>query len=309
MTNSLAEPLTVSAERGRVMGGSASFAVVGASETGGASCLAQAADLDRLWSRFRQDSDISALNHSAGQPTSVEPRTVRLIREMIAAHERTSGDFDPTLLPSLVERGYDASRLDPELRTTLAAGTRPSAPLSEISIEGSIVTLPPGMSLDGGGIGKGLAADLIVQRAMSAGAAGAMAEIGGDIVVAGCAPDGQAWRIGVEDPFNSGSHVDVVRLNDGAIATSSRLKRRWTVAEGTVVHHLTDPRSLRSAATPAVAVTVIASTGAVAESLTKSGFLRPLDAFFDLLAAEGAAGLVISEDGTAHRSTMWETYS
>lgn len=309
MTNSIVEPLTLTAERGRVMGGNASFVLVRADETDGASCLAEAADLDRLWSRFRHDSDISVLNHSAGQPTRVEPRTVRLIREMIAAHKRTNGDFDPTLLPLLVERGYAASRLDPELKTTLPTATRSSAPLDEISIDGPIVTLPSGMSLDAGGIGKGLAADLIVQRAMCTGAGGAMAEIGGDIVVAGSAPDGQAWRIGVEDPFSSGRHVDVVSLRDCAIATSSRLKRRWTDGEGTAVHHLTDPRSLRSASTPVVAVTVIAHSGAVAESLTKSGFLRPVDAFFELLAAEGAAGLVINEDRVVHRSPMWETYS
>lgn len=161
--------------------------------------------------------------------------------------------------------------------------------------------------LDAGGIGKGLAADVICRFALAEGAWGVMAEIGGDVVVAGSAPDGIAWRIGVEDPFDLDAHLAVVRLSAGAIATSSVRKRRWPTASGER-HHLLDPATGQAADTAAQTVTVIASSGARAEALTKPGFTRSTAEYLAWLPDEGAAGLVVAETGDIHTSENWNLY-
>lgn len=269
--------------------------------------LTLAGRLEARWSRFLADSEITALNTAEGDARQVHPDTVRLVREMLDAYRRSDGDFDPTLLPALVA-GYGTSRVDPTRTTRLPASARAPGDVDSVHIDGDRIVLGRGTTLDPGGIGKGLAADMVVERALDDGARGAMAQFGGDVVARGVAPDGNAWRIGVEDPFNPGRHVAVVRLAEGAVATSSQRKMRWTNPDGTETHHLLDPRRVRSILTAVQTVTVIAATGARAESLTKSGFLRPTSEFLAWLPSQGAAGLAIAIDGAAHTSANWSDY-
>lgn len=270
--------------------------------------LATARRLDELWSRFRPDSDVSRLNRSEGAPCRVHPWTVQLVRAMVDGHRRTGGDFDPTLLPALVAAGYAASRSDPTCVTDLPATAQAPGDAGGIRIADDTVTLPPGTTLDAGGIGKGLAADIIVSAAVDAGAAGVLVEIGGEVVAGGTPGASGAWRIGVEDPFHPGEHLCVVRLARGAVATSSTLRTRRVGPDGRLVHHLLDPRSGAPVATDAATVTVIAPTGARAEVLTKPGFLRPVPEYLAWLASQGAAGLVVTMDGRVHASAAWNRY-
>ncbi|WP_448006760.1 FAD:protein FMN transferase [Agromyces bauzanensis] len=296
---------TVRAHR---MGSRFAMTVVGAGAERARAGLALAGRLESRWSRFLADSDITALNLAEGAARRVHPHTVRLVREMLDAHRRTDGDFDPTLLPALVAAGYATSRVDPRRTTLLPPSAVAPGRIDSVHIDGDRVTLGRGTTLDPGGIGKGLAADLAVEQALADGALGAMAQFGGDVVVGGVAPDGVAWRIGVEDPFDTARHLAVVRLARGAVATSSQRKLRWAAVDGTEAHHLLDPRGIRSISTDVQTVTVIAATGARAESLTKSGFLRPIDEYLAWLPSQGAAGLAITADGAEHVSVNWSRY-
>ena len=296
----------VSAET-MAMGNRFVMTVVDADDDVANGALALARRLDALWSRFRADSDITALNLAEGEPRRVDPLTSLLIREMLEAHQRTGGDYDPTLLPTLVE-GYRSSRLDPTLSTLLPASARAPGDLTGVRIGDDTVALPRGTTLDPGGIGKGLAADLAVRYALDRGAEGALAQFGGDVAAAGRAPDGIAWRIGVEDPFHPTEHCDIVRLVTGGVATSSTRRLRWNTLGGGSAHHLIDPRTAASIPTDIQTVTVIAASGARAESLTKSGFLRPLADYLAWLPTQGAAGLAITAEGAMHTSPNWSTY-
>lgn len=293
--------------RQTLMGGSAGITLVGASVDLLDATFALADSLERLWSRFVGDSDITRLNLAEGREVDVDPVTVRLIRAMQDGATLTRGDYDPTLLPDLLTAGYSASTLDASKVTQLPVTARSPGDLAGIHIDGTRVRLPPGTTLDAGGIGKGLAADLVCEWAMNEGAWGALAEIGGDISVAGQCADGQAWRLGVEDPFDPAGHCAIVRLGTGALATSSQRKRRFQTAAGEQ-HHLLDPRTHDSAATGIQTVSVIAATGARAETLTKPGFLRPIADYLAWLPTVGAAGLAIDHTGTLAASENWNLY-
>jgi len=64
-------------------------------------------DLERRWSRFLPDSEVSRLNAGAGRPVLVSPETARLVARAVDAWRLTAGRFDPTVLPALVAAGYD----------------------------------------------------------------------------------------------------------------------------------------------------------------------------------------------------------
>ena len=269
---------------------------------------------EQLWSRFLPDSDVTRLNWAEGRTITVDPLTVRLLSAMLDAASLTAGDYDPTLLPDLVSAGYAASVLDPDRVTTLPTSARAPGNLRGIVIDGTTIRMPLGTTIDPGGIGKGLAADIVCEDALAGGAWGALAEIGGDIVVAGQAPDGVAWRLGVENPLRDADddgapeHSAIVRLASGALVTSSQRKRRCGTAQGER-HHLISPRTHDSARTSIQTVSVIAATGSRAESLTKPGFLRDTTEYLAWLPTVGAAGLVIDDTGAMTSSANWKNYS
>lgn len=291
-----------------LMGGTARITVVGGTETMLDDAIALADRCEARWSRFIPTSDLSRLNDAQGAPVGVDPLTIALIGAMREGTALTAGDYSPTLLPQVIAAGYSASATAPDLITLLPAGTAPGGDLADIRIDGTTVRLPPLMTLDAGGIGKGLAADLVVTALLDAGAAGALAEIGGDIAVAGRAPDRIAWRLAVEDPWDPTTPRALVRIPDGALVTSSQRKRRFPTSDGER-HHLIDPRTGTSAITDVQTVSVVAVSGARAEAIAKSGFLRPLDSFLRWVPTVGAAALVIDADGRDHRSSNWADYA
>jgi thiamine biosynthesis lipoprotein len=262
--------------------------------------------LHRTWSRFETTSDISRLNSAEGAPTEVDPVTVSLVMEMLAARTLTHGSYDPTILPRLIAEGYDRSRVNPDLVTVLPASARWPVDTAGTTVSGNTVTLPIGMTLDPGGIGKGFAADVLVARALELGALGALVELGGDLRIDGTAPDGENWHIGIEDPHNSGKHLVVVNLVDGAVATSSTLTRTWE-KDGSTRHHLIDSDSGVAIESDIVSVSVIAVSAAIAEVVAKCGFTRT--DFFQWAPSLGTAAFVVFRDGSTAETENWKDYS
>lgn len=266
-------------------------------------------ELEARWSRFSAASEVSRLNAATGTALAVGRDTVRLVEAMVRAWHATDGAFDPTLLSPLVGLGYAASRDDETKRTSLASGWNDRGPVAEILVDraAGAVRLPRGTAIDPGGIGKGLAADLVADELIDAGAFGALVEIGGDLAVRGSSPSRTGWPVGVADPFG-GAPAHLVELAAGAVATSSSRFRTWSVG-GRHRHHLLDPRTLQPTATDVVACTVIAGTAAWAEAFTKVAFVEGADVALDRYEQLGLAARVTTGDGRHHSSSGWEAFS
>ena len=122
-------------------------------------------DLESRWSRFRDDSEVCELNRRAGEWVPVSPATITLVRRAIEGWALTGGRFDPTVLGDVVRAGYDRSF--PDVAALATDRTLPASPLGrgtaaiEIDDEAGAVRLPAGVGFDPGGLGKGLAADLV----------------------------------------------------------------------------------------------------------------------------------------------------
>ncbi|MEQ8718652.1 MAG: FAD:protein FMN transferase [Acidimicrobiales bacterium] len=226
--------------------------------------------LEDRWSRFIPTSDISrinALGPTGGGVLSVDPSTLTLLGAMIEGYQVTAGRFDPTVLRAVIAEGYSASHLDPDLVCQVPAATMwASASLHDLELDpcANTVTVPAGLVVDPGGIGKGLAADLAVARLLDAGVAGAMVEIGGDLAMGGVPVDPAGWLVDVEHPDPADGLLCALAISGGGVATSSTRSRRWT-RDGVERHHQIDPVTERSSSTDLDAVTVIASAAWLAE--------------------------------------------
>lgn len=279
--------------------------------TGGADLVDSARalldELEVLWSRFRPDSELCRLNSASGSWVPLSPPTVALVSSAVRAWEVTGGLFDPTVLPTLEAAGYD--RTFDELAADLpdTAWPAPAPGCSGVEIRDDAVRLPAGVRLDLGGIGKGYAADLVVQWLRAAGAEGACVNLGGDVRVWGKPPGAGAWTVAVEDETRPGTDTAWLSLTEGAVATSTRLRRRWR-RQGEERHHLIDPATGSPSAGGAMTVTVVAGEAHWAEVLAKSALIAGGDAGVALLEKHGVAGLLVTDDGTAHSAGPWERF-
>jgi thiamine biosynthesis lipoprotein len=257
--------------------------------------------LEGRWSRFRPDSEVSRLNRAGGRPLVLSADTVTLVTLALAGRRATHGRFDPCLLGPLIEAGYDRS-FERLARCPAADDPRVAVAVDErvgaVAVDERVgtVALAPGTGFDPGGIGKGLAADLVVADLLGEGAAGACVNLGGDLRAEGDGP----WTVDVADPFD-GHRPPVARLSfdAGGVATSSRLRRTWW-RDGTIRHHLIDPATGRPSGTDVAAVTVLTGDAWRAEVLAKAALLAGADRALDVLAAAGATGLVVDGGGTTH---------
>ncbi|MGZ8752083.1 MAG: FAD:protein FMN transferase [Acidimicrobiia bacterium] len=279
------------------MGSTAHVTVVGGTVGLSEAARERLADLEARWSRFIPTSEVSRLNHAQGRPCIVSEETRLLVRRALDGYAVTAGRFDPTLLGAVLRAGYVESfdRRPPRPRAS-GSTLRTGADRIEIDEAVGTVRIPVGVGFDPGGIGKGLAADLVSAELIDQGAVGVSVNVGGDLRVRGDAPDGEAWRIAIDDPWGRTAPIARIRLRDGAVATSSRLDRRWVRADGAVQHHLLDPDTGTSACTPVLASTVVAAAGWQAEALSKAVFL---DAHrgMELVNGRGSAALVVLPDG------------
>ena len=166
------------------------------------------------------------------------------------------------------------------------------------------VRLAPGLRIDLGGIGKGLAVRWAAER-LDGQVDGYVLDASGDGLCRGSGPDGGPWTVGVEHPVEVDRPIAVLGLTDQAYATSSLRLRRWAVQGGSA-HHLIDPRTGLPGGAGLASVTAVADDPADAEVLTKTLFLHGPGGIGPAADRQGVAALWIDGNGTVGCSRAME---
>jgi len=286
------------------MGAAAHVIVVGGPASLAREAERRIVDLERRWSRFDARSEVSALTRHAGSPVVVSSETRALVEHALTAWTLTGGRFDPTILGALVRAGYDRSF--EELPSDAASGASELVGGADaIEVVANTVRLPYGTGFDPGGIGKGLAADIVADEVRAAGAEGVCVNLGGDVRVDGTGPAGNGWTVAVEYPqrVRPLAQLGIAR---GAVATSTTLRRRWRV-DGRLRHHLIDPATGRPSVSDLTFVTVVAGHAWTAEVFAKALLLQGAPVTFDL-SMVGAAALTVDRDGRVAPAPGIEAY-
>jgi len=282
----------------RAMGTDVTVLVLDAPPGAGALAADAIERLEGKWSRFRPTSELCALNAGAGVPVIVSTETFSLVELAVHAWRSTAGLYDPTVLPGVVAAGYDR-----DFDAVAAEGPGPSgdpAPAPgcaaiELDARLHAITLPSGVALDLGGIGKGYAADLVARELVDGGSRGVLVNLGGDLRALGAAPEPHGWIVAVDDPLQTDA-TGMLALTEGAVATSTRLRRVWQ-RDGRWLHHLIDPRTGLPATSGLASVTVVTGDAWRAEVLAKAAFIAgPVDGG-GLITESGATGLLVYDDG------------
>ncbi len=257
-------------------------------------------ELEQRWSRFRPSSDITRCNTTRGLPVTVHADTRTLVRHGIQAWKLTGGRCDPSVVDAMIANGYD--------RSFAEIGTATAPPMHQVARGcGDIVvddamesiTMPHDVGFDPGAIGKGLAADILVEEVLAAGADGVFVSLGGDIRCGGSSPGGDGWRIPIVEPSLGAGALGTLRVSEGAVTTSTDRRRRWT-QDGRTVHHIVDPATGRNAVSAATLVTVIAADGWWAEAVATELYLATPGEWERIVTEHRVAAFIVDHDGRHH---------
>jgi thiamine biosynthesis lipoprotein len=225
--------------------------------------------LEALLSRFRDDSELTALNDAGRIVASAELREVVCLA--LAARTRTGGRFDPTVHDAMVRIGYDRSlELLPEDGAEIETVPRPCAGEVRVDDATGVVEVAAGVRLDLGGLAKGYAVDRVADMLSAGGSC--LVNAGGDVAVRGTL-GGDPWTVAVDVPEGALT----LALARGALATSGIDVRCWRRG-GVDLHHLIDPATGAPADTDLLRVTAFADTAADAEVEAKALLLAGRDA-------------------------------
>jgi FAD:protein FMN transferase len=258
--------------------------------------------LHRKLTRFEPTSELAALNADPGPHVLVGSTVAVAVEAALWAARRSDGLVDPTLMKEIEAAGYRRSRVGVPAAPIAdalawAPERHPAHPWSasrwrEIAVDPvtHVVSRPPGVRIDSGGVGKGLAADLAADRL--GGYSSFVIDAGGDLRVGG---ERAAKRLVRIDHPLAEEYAHEFMLDRGAVATSGVRTRLWSSGDG-FAHHLLDPATGMPAWTGVIQATSLGTTTLEAETLSKTAFLSGPDGARRVLAAHG--GLMVLDDGS-----------
>lgn len=258
--------------------------------------IAEVRRIERTYSRYRDDSIVARINRAAGgAPVALDEETAGLLRYADALVRESGGLFDPT--SGVLRRVWDFKAGRPPSTASVAA-LLPLIGWDKVVLDDAQVRLTrAGMELDFGGFGKEYATDRAAAVLASRGVTSGFVNLGGDLRAIGPRPDGEPWRIGIQDPREPAAMSAWLPLSQGALATSGDYERFFEF-EGRRYCHLLDPRSgwpvdhWRS-------ISVLAPVAVAAGSCSTIAMLMGAHAA-DWLAGQGVAWLGIDAHGDVH---------
>ncbi len=255
--------------------------------------FASIAEIDRLMSNYRADSELTRLNRE-GASRDV-PLSEPLYKVLEAAQQMSrdsNGAFDVTVGPLVRLWGfYDKKPHIPSAAEL--SSVRPLVNFKNLLLNPDRRTAHfahDGVEVDLGGIAKGFAVEVAGRVLARHGLAG-LIDAGGNQFVVGLPVGKTAWTFGIKNPDDPSTLLGVVEVQGGSVATSADYAN-FLVANGTKYGHLLDPRSLQPAGA-SLSVTILSNDGTLADAATKAAFvLGPVQGLAFIDANPALAGLI-----------------
>ncbi|MFF3710518.1 FAD:protein FMN transferase [Streptomyces phaeochromogenes] len=273
----------------------------------------QLAEVDAACSRFRDDSELVALDSAGGRPVRVSPLLAEALAVALRAAAATDGAVDPTVGSAMNAIGYDRDfRLVQEDGRPVKLTVRPVPGWRLIRLDRATgtVTVPAGVRLDLGATAKAWAADRAAVTLARVAGCGVLVSLGGDTAVAGEPPAG-GWRIRVQDVTGPVDETPpqgpyaTVGLRGGGLATSGTTARAWRSGPH-ILHHILDPDTGLPADSPWRTVSVAAITCADANAASTAALIKGTGAE-RWLSGLGLPARLVARDGTVVTTPGWPT--
>jgi len=238
----------------------------------------EALRIEKKFSRYRDDNVIHRINHANGSPVEVDDETAALLDYADTCWQLSEGQFDIT--SGVLRRAWHFDGSDRVPDESAVAALLPLVGWSRVRWVKPVLTMPAGMEIDFGGLGKEYAVDRCAHLLAADTAASLLVNFGGDLMCTGPRRDGHGWIIGVENPEGITDVCTAAReanlvfeLKRAGIATSGDA-RRFVLRHGRRYGHILDPHTGWPVVGAPRSVTVVANTCTEAGILATLAMLR-----------------------------------
>ncbi|MEH7334945.1 FAD:protein FMN transferase [Neobacillus drentensis] len=248
-------------------------------------------------SRFKEDSELSLLNQKIGKETAISADMFSILTMAESFYKETYGIFNPGVLTALESSGYSKSIESIRGQKLEIASPSAIAAINPFTLNENLQSVILHTKIDLGGIAKGWVIDKaskLLDDKMCFG----FINVGGDIRIFGSLP--RQLNIGIENPFENTKIISSIQVKDGALATSTSMKRKWNL-NGKQAHHLIDSRTGKPSESGIVSATVTAPTALEADVWAKTALLLGEEKGKEWLIKKGCLAVLINKDGE-----IWE---
>jgi thiamine biosynthesis lipoprotein len=260
-------------------------------------------------STYREDSEISRFN--AREPNSwvtTSPAFFHVLTTALDVGKRSEGAYDVTVAPLVNLWGFGpgpATSQRPDNAAIAAARERVGQQHLRMDNQNFSVLKETALSLDFSSLAKGYAVDELAKWLLDHGIERFMVEVGGELRLAGMSGRGDPWRIGIEQPDDSGRAVAAtLQLTNVGMATSGDYRNYFEV-DGRRYSHLIDPRTGYPVAHDLVSVTVVHPDCMLADAWATALTVLGAEQAMSVAQAQGLAVYFIRrvDDGFVHSHT------
>ena len=276
-------------------------------------CFAVIDKYEKLFSRTLETSEVHTINRASAD--SKNPQTIFTVSDelkdivefSLSYGARSNGALDISIAP--LSSLWDFS--NPEHKTTAPSAdaiavAKELVDYTDITLNGNTLTFAKsGMQLELGAVAKGYIADRVKEFLLSKGVTSAIINLGGNILLVGEKPDGSAFNIGIQKPFENRDAVVVAisELKDCSMVSSGIYERYFYDTDGTFYHHILDSASGYPCDTNLLQVTIISKDSATGDALSTACFALGLEKGMELIhSLTDVYAAFITSDGELHFS-------
>ena len=256
-------------------------------------------------------NNLCTVNKNAGKPVEVDPEMLDFLELAIEMYDKTAGKVNIAMGSVLsIWHGYREEGINdpenakiPSLEELEAANEHTDIGKIKIDREASTVTLlDENMKLDVGAIAKGYAAELAAKYLESKGKEGYILSLGGNIRIVGEKPEGEQWKLGIENPYYSEEEGDEylcrIALSGKYSLVTSGNYQRYYIVDGKKYHHIIDPDTLFPSES-FVLVSILTQDSGVADALSTALFNMSVEDGKELIKQfENTEAVWYCSDGT-----------
>ena len=238
-------------------------------------------ELDDKMSAFKDNSEVSKLNESAGlRAEIVSEETYEVIKKAVVFSKLSGGTYDPTIRPlvNVWNNSIKNAQIPDEETIKQKLKLTNCNDIEFNDEERSIGLKHTGQQLDLGGIAKGFATDAIRDIFIRNNIKSGLIDLGGNVYALGSKPDSECWNIGVQNPFSQrGEYVGILSVQNKSVVTSGNYEK-FFVKDDKIFHHIIDPRTGYPSESEIVSATIVSEDSLVGDGLSTGVYILGVEA-------------------------------